>query len=66
MINTLPWADLGIIGIIILSGLVGFVRGITRETLGLLSWGGISFYCVLLLSLFKTPFITLYILHPYC
>ncbi len=61
MINTLPWADLGIIGIIILSGLVGFVRGITRETLGLLSWGGslfIAFYCYPYLRPLLSPYIS--------
>lgn len=60
MINTLPWADLGIIGIILLSGLVGFVRGITRETLGLLSWGG-SLFIALYFYPFLSPFLTPYI-----
>jgi membrane protein required for colicin V production len=32
--------DIGILGIILLSGLVGLVRGITREFFGLVSWTG--------------------------
>lgn len=61
MLSTLPWADLGIIGIIFLSALVGFVRGITRETLGLLSWGGalfIAFYFYPSLRPFLMPYIS--------
>ncbi|HQS83500.1 MAG: hypothetical protein B7Y25_01120 [Alphaproteobacteria bacterium 16-39-46] len=60
--NTLliPWTDLGIIALILISGLVGFARGFTRETLGLLSWGGALVLALMWGDLLK-PFLTPYI-----
>ena len=61
--NTLliPWTDIGIIAFILISGLVGFARGFTRETLGLLSWGGALVIALMWGDLLK-PFLTPYIL----
>jgi len=60
--NTLliPWTDLGIIALILISGLVGFARGFTREALGLLSWGGALVIAILWGNLLK-PFLSPYI-----
>lgn len=56
-----PWVDIGILTFILLSGFIGFVRGFTREILGLLSWGGalvIGVTCGPFLSPFIAPYIS--------
>ena len=60
MTTLIPWTDLGIVALILMSGVVGFARGFTRETLGLLSWGGALVIALAWGSLLR-PFLTPYI-----
>jgi membrane protein required for colicin V production len=36
----MTWVDLGVFGLLLLSGLLAFVRGFVREVLGLAAWAG--------------------------
>lgn len=58
--NEIPWVDGGLIFIVVLSCIIGFIRGFTREFLGLLSWGG-SLFGALYLYPYGLSFIHKYI-----
>lgn len=58
--NEIKMVDIGIVVVVLLSALVGFIRGVTREILGFISWVG-SFFIALYMLPFIRPFLTPYI-----
>ncbi len=61
--TSIPWMDGVLVLIVLISCIAGFIRGFTREVLGLVSWGG-SIYGALYLYPFLVPFIQNYIESP--
>ena len=57
------WVDLGIIAVIVLSALIGWMRGFVREVLGVASWG-LAAYIAMIWYGTAAPFVLTYIPNP--
>ncbi len=50
------WVDLAIVGVAIISGLLGLMRGFVRESLGVGAWAGAAYVAVLTAPLVRDKF----------